>query len=313
MDEFKLFPEQGSEFAAHVDALFLFITAVAAFFSLLIAGLIVYFSIRYRRQDERQFANATQSALGLEITWTAIPLGLTMVMFVWGAQLYFSANHPPPDAMDIHVVGKQWMWKIQHPEGRREINELHVPLGKAVRLVLISQDVIHDFYLPDFRVKQDVLPGRYTYTWFRPTKLGESHLYCAQYCGTQHANMVGRVFVMEPAEYAKWLRGQSQVSDSMLENGERLYRQFACHTCHGVKAPTLAGLYGSTVKFSDGSTTIADESYLRDHILNPRNRTVSGYQSIMPTYKGQMSEDQLIQIITYIKSLSDMKAREEKP
>jgi cytochrome c oxidase subunit 2 len=168
---------------------------------------------------------------------------------------------------------------------------------------MISQDVIHDLYLPDFRIKHDVLPGRYTYAWIRATRLGASRLFCAQYCGMQHAGMVGRVVVMEPAEYDKWLRGVEALSDSILDSGERLYRQFGCNACHGVKAPTLAGLYGSTVRFQDGSTAVADESYLREHILTPRARTVSGYALIMPSYTGQLSEEQLLHIITYIKSL----------
>ena len=313
MDEFKIFPEQSSTFASQVDALFFFILAVSAFFSILIAALLVYFSIKYRRKSTGEFPPATKSAVWIEVTWTLVPLALTMVMFVWGSRLYFSAYRPPSDSMDIHIIGKQWMWKMQHPQGRREINELHVPLGRAIRLVMISQDVIHDLFIPAFRIKQDVLPGRYTYEWFQASTLGEFHLFCAQYCGTQHAEMIGRVIVMEPAQYDAWLSGAG-TEETMVQAGERLYRHFGCNTCHGVKAPTLAGLYGSRVQFTTGATAIADDSYLREHVLTPSVRTVAGYQSIMPTFKGQMTEDQLGQIIAYIKSLRGYKTEtEQKP
>ncbi|HLX63180.1 MAG TPA: cytochrome c oxidase subunit II [Planctomycetota bacterium] len=314
MNEFRLFPNESSTFAGRVDALFLFILGVGVFFSILIAALIVYFSIRYRRVSVNAFATPAATRTWLELTWTGIPMALTMGIYLWGSKLYFTAYRPPADALDIHVIGKQWMWKVQHPEGRREINELHVPINQPVRLVLISQDVIHDFYMPEFRIKQDVLPGRYTYAWFEANRLGESHLFCAQYCGNQHANMIGRVVVMEPAAYTAWLRGIAPDQPSMLDAGERLYAQFACNTCHGVRAPTLAGLYGSVVHFENGSSAVADESYLRDHILNPRNRTVSGFQSIMPSYKDQINEDQLVQIIAYIKSLQGAQRQpEQKP
>jgi cytochrome c oxidase subunit 2 len=303
MNGFRLFPEQSSTFASRVDALFFFILAVAAFFAILIAGCIVYFSVRYRRRPEHPFAPAAQPVLWVECAWTALPLVIVLVIFVWGSRLYVSAYSPPRESMEVHVVGKQWMWKVQHPQGRREINELHVPLNTPVRLAMISQDVIHDFYIPEFRIKQDVLPGRYTYTWFEATRLGEGHLFCAQYCGTQHAQMIGRVVVMQPADYANWLRGLTPGEESTTGAGELLYRQFGCNACHGVKAPTLAGLYGSTVTFADGSTVVADESYLREHILTPRNRTVAGYASTMPSYRGQLNEEQLVQLIAYIKTL----------
>jgi len=313
MKEFQIFPEQSSAHAAQVDALFFFILAVSAFFSILIAGTLVYFSIKYRRKSPGEFAVITDSPVWVEVVWTLIPLALAMVMFAWGSRLYFSAYRPPSDAMDIQVIGKQWMWQMQHPQGRREINELHVPLGRSIRLVMISQDVIHDFYIPTFRIKQDVLPGRYTYEWFQSSRLGEFHLFCAQYCGTQHAMMTGRVIVMEPAQYDAWLSGSGS-EETMAQSGERLYRQFGCNACHGVKAPTLAGLFGSRVQFASGDSGIADESYLREHILTPSVRTVAGYPSIMPTYKGQMTEDQLAQIVAYIKSLRSYKTdREQKP
>jgi cytochrome c oxidase subunit 2 len=312
MDEFRLFPEQASTLSHQTDALFLFILSVSAFFSLLIAALIVLFAIKYRRSAGLA-AHHEPQAMWLEIAWTAIPLGISMVMFGWGSKVYFNAHRPPSDAMDIHVVGKQWMWKVQHPQGRREINELHVPLGRSIRLIMISQDVIHDLYIPAFRVKQDVLPGRYTTEWFNATKAGEYHLFCAQFCGNAHAEMIGRVVVMEPSQYNDWLRGAGR-EETVLQAGERLYREFGCNTCHGVKAPTLAGLYGSQVKLQNGSTVAADESYLRESILYPSARVVAGYPTIMPTYKGQMSEDQLLQIIAYIKSLRESRTDvEQKP
>lgn len=311
MNEFRLFPEQSSTFASRVDALFFFILAVGVAFTLIIAALIVYFSLRYRRVKSKPFPTPAHPPMWLELAWSIIPLVLTLIMFVWGSRLYFAAYRPPRDAMDVQVIGKQWMWKLQHPQGRREINEFHVPLGLPVRLVMISQDVIHDLYIPSFRIKQDVLPGRYTYAWFQASKLGEGHLFCAQYCGNQHAGMIGRVVVMEPTQYETWLKDLGAGEVSMVESGERLYRQFGCNACHGVKAPTLAGLFGSRVALADGSSVTADESYLREHILTPRTRTVAGYQSIMPTYKGQMNEDQVTQIVAYIKSLREYKTETE--
>ena len=284
-----------------MDALFFFLMGITAFFSILIAGLIVFFSFKYRRSVSPA-TKPRSEPMWLELTWTLIPLCISMVIFVWGASVFASAHYPPADAMDIYVVGKQWMWKAQHPQGRREINELHIPTGRPIRLIMTSQDVIHDFYIPAFRVKQDVLPGRYTSEWFEATEPGEYHLFCAQYCGTSHADMIGTVVVMEPSKYAAWLAG-SPTGQSMLESGEALYRQFGCNACHGTKAPTLAGLFDSIRKLENGQTVRADESYLRESILAPRAKVAVGYQTIMPTYKGQLNEEQLAQIIEYIKSL----------
>ncbi len=233
MNEFRLFPEQSSTYASRVDALFFFILIVGIVFTFVIAALIIYLSIRYRRTNSPLGTPPIRPPLLVEITWTAIPLGLTLIMFVWGSRLYYSAYSPPADAMDIQVTGKQWMWKIQHPQGRREINELHVPLGRPIRLVMISQDVIHDLFIPSFRIKQDVLPGRYTYAWFQATQLGEGRLFCAQYCGNQHSGMIGRVVVMEPSQYNSWLNESGAGNEPMAQSGERLYRQFGCNACHG--------------------------------------------------------------------------------
>jgi cytochrome c oxidase subunit 2 len=303
---FPLFPEQASTMAARVDALFYFLVAVTVFFAALIFFMIVVFAVKYRRRSEDERPRPIEGNFWLEILWSAIPLGLTMVMFVWGAIIYFDIYNPPNDALEISIVGRQWMWKAQHAEGQREINELHVPVGQAVKLTMTSEDVIHDVFLPAFRVKQDVLPGRYTTLWFQATKAGEYPLFCAQYCGTQHSGMVGRVVVLEPAEFEKWLSGGA-TGVSMIDQGASLFKRFGCETCHGAggtsQGPSLAGLFGKTVKLQEGTTVTADENYIRESILDPRAKIVAGYQPIMPTFKGLVSEEGLLQLIAYIKSL----------
>ena len=303
---FPLFPEQASTMAARVDALFYFLVAVTVFFAALIFFMIVVFAVKYRRRSEDERPRPIEGNFWLEILWSAIPLGLTMVMFVWGAIIYFDIYNPPDDALEISVVGRQWMWKAQHPTGQSEINELHVPVGQAVKLTMTSEDVIHDVFLPAFRVKQDVLPGRYTTLWFQATKAGEYPLFCSQYCGTQHSGMVGRVVVLEPAEFEKWLSGGA-TGLSMIDQGASLFKRFGCETCHGAggtsQGPSLAGLFGKTVKLQGGTTVTADENYIRESILEPRAKIVAGYQPIMPTFKGLVSEEGLLQLIAYIKSL----------
>jgi cytochrome c oxidase subunit 2 len=303
---FPLFPEQASTMAARVDALFYFLVAVTVFFAALIFFMIVVFAVKYRRRSEDERPRPIEGNFWLEILWSAIPLGLTMVMFVWGAIIYFDIYNPPDDALEISVVGRQWMWKAQHPTGQSEINELHVPVGQAVKLMMTSEDVIHDVFLPAFRVKQDVLPGRYTTLWFQATKAGEYPLFCSQYCGTQHSGMVGRVVVLEPAEFEKWLSGGA-TGLSMIDQGASLFKRFGCETCHGAggtsQGPSLAGLFGKTVKLQGGTTVTADENYIRESILDPRAKIVAGYQPIMPTFKGLVSEEGLLQLIAYIKSL----------
>jgi cytochrome c oxidase subunit 2 len=303
---FPLFPEQASTMAARVDALFYFLVAVTVFFAALIFFMIVVFAVKYRRRSEDERPRPIEGNFWLEILWSAIPLGLTMVMFVRGAIIYFDIYNPPNDALEIGIVGRQWMWKAQHAEGQREINELHVPVGQAVKLTMTSEDVIHDVFLPAFRIKQDVLPGRYTTLWFQATKAGEYPLFCAQYCGTQHSGMVGRVVVLEPAEFEKWLSGGA-TGVSMIDQGASLFKRFGCETCHGAggtsQGPSLAGLFGKTVKLQEGTTVTADENYIRESILDPRAKIVAGYQPIMPTFKGLVSEEGLLQLIAYIKSL----------
>jgi len=302
----QLFPEQASSVASRVDALYFFMLGVATFFTVLIFCAIVFLALYYRRSAHRHRARGHSGMVWmLEVVWIGIPFALAMVMFSWGADLYFDIEVPPSDTLEIQVVGKQWMWKTQHPQGRREINELHIPIGRPIRLRMISEDVIHSFYIPAFRVKQDVLPGRYTSLWFKATKPGKYYLFCAEYCGTNHASMSGHVYAMKPADYAQWLAGSSD--EPPASAGEQLFTNFRCHTCHfqgpDARCPTLQNLFGSTVRLADGRTVTADESYLRESIMDPGAKVVAGFQSVMPTYQGQLTEEQVFQLVEYIKSL----------
>jgi cytochrome c oxidase subunit 2 len=305
---FRLFPEQASSIAARVDALYFYLLSVTAFFTLAIFLAIVYLALHYRRSANRNRTRRRPAGKVwmLETTWIAIPLLLTMSMFYWGARIYFDVNTPPPDTLDVQVVAKQWMWKIQHPQGRSEINELHLPVGQPVRLRMISEDVIHSFFVPQFRVKMDVLPGRYTSLWFEATQPGTYNLFCAEYCGTEHAGMAGRVIAMQPADYANWLAG-GRISEVTPPSGAELFAQFRCQQCHRSAGPShgpsLAGLYGATVVLADGRTLQADDNYLRESIVNPMARVTVGFQPLMPTYQGQLTEEQVFKLIDYIKSL----------
>jgi cytochrome c oxidase subunit 2 len=316
-----LFPEQASTMAVQVDMLYFFLIGVSLFFALLIATLLVVFAIRFRRRPGDGVPPPIHGSTALELVWTIIPFGLAMVIFVWGAWVFFAMSRPPDNAHEVFVVGKQWMWKLQHLEGRREINELHVPIGQAVKLTMTSEDVIHSFYVPAFRMKADVVPGRYTTTWFQATKVGEYHLFCAEYCGTSHSGMIGRIVVMEPADYQVWLSqsappvspaslapGAAQsASLSPAAAGEALFRAKACITCHqpqgGALGPSLVGIYGKPVKLQDGREVTVDDAYLRESILQPTAKVVAGFQPVMPTFQGQLDEEQVLQLIQYIKSL----------
>jgi cytochrome c oxidase subunit 2 len=301
-----LFPERASTMAPRVDALYFFLLAIAVFFSVLIAGLIVYFAVKYRRRDPKAIGVAVHGGLMLEITWTVIPLLITMVVFVWGASVFFAMSRPPDETLNIYVVGKQWMWKFQHLDGQREINELHVPVGRDVKLIMTSEDVIHDLFVPAFRVKQDVVPGRYVNIWFRATKPGRFHLFCAEYCGTRHSGMIGEVIAMDPSDYQRWLSGGAP-EGSLASGGEKLFADLACNTCHRPDAqgrgPVLDGLFGKTVTLQSGGQAVVDEAYIRESILLPSAKIAAGYQPIMPTFQGLVSEEQLLQLIEYIKSL----------
>ncbi len=306
--DFPLFPEAASTIAGRVDTLYFFLVAVSLFFFLLITVLLTVFAIKYRRRHGDERPKQVHGSLGLELLWSIIPFALSMVMFGWGAVLYFDIYTPPPDAMNIYVVGKQWMWKIQHPEGNREINELHVPAGVPVRLIMTSEDVIHSFYIPAFRVKMDVLPGRYTSVWFEATKPGEYHLFCAEYCGTKHSEMIGTVYVMEQMDYQDWLAGATAAPQTMAEAGQELYNQLGCGTCHeqvdGARGPSLHGLYGNPVQLMTGEIVVADDDYIRRSILEPAAEITAGFAPIMPTYRGQVDEEEILQLIAYIRSLS---------
>ena len=303
----SLFPEQASTFASHVDALYGFLIAVTAFFSLLIGTLVVVFAIRYRRRSPDEIATDVHESGLLEIVWTVIPLGLVLIMFAWGASVYFRITRPPADAIDLYVTAKQWMWKIQHTDGHREMNELHVPIGQPVRLTMASEDVIHSFYVPAFRFKRDVVPGRFSIAWFEATKPGRYHLFCAEFCGTRHSGMIGWVYAMKPADYQAWLSGGAS-GETLAAAGARRFQEQACNTCHaeqkGARGPTLVGIFGKSVRMQNGQTVVVDEAYLRESITNPQARLVEGFPPIMPTYQGLISEDGLLQLIAYIKSLS---------
>jgi cytochrome c oxidase subunit 2 len=331
LERLGLMPPQASTVAAQVDMLYGFLIAVTAFFSILIAALVIGFSIRYRRRANAGPTPHIHGSTALELTWSIIPLCISMVIFFWGAHLFITLKRPPDDALQVNVVGKQWMWKIQHLEGRREINELHVPLGKPVKVTLTSEDVIHSFYVPAFRIKQDAVPGRYTTTWFEATQVGSYHLFCAEYCGTVHSGMIGRVVVMDPADYQAWLAGEAAPAaaiaggaaggpagdtggGSLVAGGKALFEQNGCITCHqpgSVHGPQLAGILGSTVTLQDDTTVQADENYLRESILTPTAKIVEGFAPVMPTFKGQLNEEQILQLIAYIKSLGPAAAGAE--
>ena len=308
---FPFFPQQASVQAGQVDAVYFFLLAVTAFFSLLIAGLIVLFAIKYRRRHDEEVGAAIHGSLALEMLWTIIPLGIVMVMFGWGAKVFFDLYRAPAGAMEIFVVGKQWMWKIQHADGQREINELHVPIGRPVKLIMGSEDVIHSFYIPAFRVKADVIPGRYNTMWFQATRPGRYHLFCAEYCGTKHSGMIGSVIAMEPADYQAWLSGGG-AEDSPVQAGEKLFASLACNTCHlqgsQGRGPVLTNLFGGKVELQGGGAVVADEAYLRESIMNPQAKIVAGFQPVMPTFQGLVSEEQLLQLIAYVRSLSQQGA-----
>jgi cytochrome c oxidase subunit 2 len=303
---FPLFPPGASTVSVEMDLLYLFIFAVSAFFTILVVALIGYFTVKFRRRNPDDVGADIHGSLALELGWTFIPFVLSLVMFGWGASLFFRLATPPANAMEVFVVGKQWMWKVQHPEGVREINELHVPTGRPVRITLGSEDVLHDFSLPAFRVKMDAVPGKLTTMWFEATKVGTYHIFCAEYCGTKHSGMIGQVIVMTPQDYEVWLSG-GRSTGTAVENGERLFTDLACVTCHKPdstgRGPSLLGVFGSNVTLTDGRKVVADENYLRESIMNSQAKVVAGYQGIMPTFQGMVTEENLMQLIAYIKTL----------
>jgi cytochrome c oxidase subunit II len=303
--EFRLFPRAASTVAERIDAIYLFEVAVASFFTLLICALVISMGVRYRRGSPAARENPPESRW-LEVSWAVVPFVLSMVMFAWGAIVFFETRTMPEDAMRVEVVAKQWMWKLQHANGRREVNELHVPIGRAVRLRMTSDDVIHSFYVPAFRTKQDVLPGRYTETWFEATQTGSFHLFCAEYCGTEHSQMIGRVVVMEQREFAEWL-SRTSASEPPAVAGERLFEELRCAGCHspgsGRRGPGLVGVFGRPVPLEGGGTVLADANYVRESILRPQAKRVAGFPAIMPAYP-QLTADEVNQLVAYVESLS---------
>lgn len=308
--DFTLFEQQASSLSGWIDILFFSMVALS---TLVVVGVFIAlttFAIKYRRGSRADRSHPLNRSMAIEDTWTVVPLVLFIGIFVWAATLYYDLLVPPKDTLDIFIVGKQWMWKVQHPQGRREINELHVPLGHSVKLVMTSEDVIHSFFVPAFRVKQDVIPSRYTTLWFTPTQLGEFPLFCAEYCGTNHSRMGGKVVVMNPSEYERWLHS-GNLATGMAAAGAERFREHGCSGCHGqassVHAPKLEGLFGKPVPLESGGTVVVDERYIRDSILLPQKEIVAGYEPIMPSFQGQIDEENILEIIAYIKSLGQNK------
>ncbi len=317
MGSIPFLPPSASSVSGEVDAFYFFMVAVTAFFSLLVFGLVIFMAVKYRRKSDQDRPKAILGSVPLEIVWTAIPFLIGMVMFGWSAKIFFTIVTPPEDAIEMYATGKQWMWKIQHRNGKREINELHIPVGQAIKLKMTSEDVIHSFFVPAFRTKMDVLPGRYTTTWFRPTKVGKYHLFCTEYCGTKHSGMIGWVYVMHPEDYQRWLQGDSG-EGTLAQRGEKLFNELGCANCHRTdgkgRGPSLVGVAGEMVELERGGKVLADEEYLRESILNPQAKLVAGYQGIMPVFQGLVSEDQLLQLIEYLKSIGKtQKAPAGKP
>src|SRR6202167_5204348 len=300
-------PPAASTIASSVDQLYYLLSGITIFFSILIFSIIFYFMLKYRRKAPGEEGLETHTPMSLELTWTIIPSLICVVLFVWSSSLYVRNGRPPVASTEIFVIGKQWMWHLQHPEGPREINELHVPVGVPVKLTMTSQDVIHDFYIPAFRVKKDVLPGRYSQIWFQPTETGTFHLFCAQYCGADHAEMLGWVYVMSPADYAAWLAG-GVPSQTMQQSGELIFNKLGCASCHlsdGTgRGPSLVGIYSKEEELKNGDKRLVDEAFIRQAIVNPNSVVLPKYPAIMPTFQGQINEEQVLQLVAYVKSLA---------
>lgn len=299
-----LWPDRASSIAGQVDALYVYLVLVSAVMTLLIFVAVAVLAIKYRRRPG-VLPHPIEGSPILEISWSVIPLGVMLTFFIWGAVIYFKERTPPTSSTEVYVVAKQWMWKIEHMEGQREINELHVPVGQNVKMVMTSQDVIHSFFIPAFRLKQDVIPGRYTTLWFNATTPGIYHLFCAEYCGTSHSGMIGNVVVMSPQDYSQWMSGGPSVP--LPEAGKQLFNSLGCTTCHRFdvqgRGPNLQGVYGKPVLLEDGRTVMADDNYVRESILNPTAKIVSGFKPVMPTFQGLVSDEQLNALVAYVKSL----------
>src|SRR5687768_8491648 len=303
---FKLVPDQASTMAADVDRLYWFIVGVTAFFAILVCVLVVYFAVRYRTQDPLKVGSPITGSIPLELAWSVIPFLISVVIFAWAAQVFFDLSRPPDQTLEIYATGKRWMWKFQHLDGKAEINELHVPLGRPVKVTFTSEDVLHSLFFPSFRVKADAIPGRYSTVWFNATKTGEWHIFCAEYCGTRHSGMIGTVTVMEPAAYQAWLSGAGG-GGTLASRGERLFSELACNTCHlgdgSGRGPSLFNKFGTQEQLANGSVVNVDESYVRESILTPQMKVVAGYQPVMPTFQGLLNEESVMALIEYVKSL----------
>jgi len=310
LSDFPLWPEQASTSAVPVDALMTFMCVISATVSILTFGIIFFLAVKYRRRPDNEVAQEQEPPKYLEAAWIIIPFFIFMGMFVWGSWVYFRLARVPDNALDVYATGRQWMWKFQHPTGQREINTLHVPVGRPIRITMASEDVIHSLFFPAFRVKADVLPSRYRTLWFQATRTGRFHIFCAEYCGTLHSGMIGWVEVMEPTGYQHWLAGGSE--GSLASQGEKLFQKYACNTCHTNDAtgrgPVLAGLYGTDVMLSDNSVVKADDNYIRESILIPTAKVVKGFSPIMPAFQGQVNEDDLIKLLAYVKSVGYQQA-----
>jgi len=304
-----------STIAGHVDALFYFIFWAAVFFFLLIVGLTVYFIIKYRRRGDEEATSHIAQNLKLEIVWTSVPIILVAIVFVWGFKIFMSMQVAPKDSIEIKVTARQWMWLFDYPNGLKSVNELVVPVNQPVKMLMSSEDVIHSFYIPQFRIKQDVLPNRYTVTWFQATRAGKYDLYCAEFCGKGHSEMRGTVRVVTDDKYQQYLEGGGQESgggggQSLAALGKQLYTSRACNTCHTVNGnpsvgPTWKNAFGHQVEFADGLTGTVDENYIRQSILEPKAKVVKGFQPVMPTFQGILNDRQIDGLVAYIKSLSD--------
>jgi cytochrome c oxidase subunit 2 len=292
--------------ASEVDRLYWFIVGVTAFFAILVCVLVVYFAVRYRTQDPLKVGVPITGSIPLELAWSVIPFLISIVIFVWAAQVFFDLHRPPDQTLEIYATGKRWMWKFQHLDGKAELNELHVPLGRPVKVTFTSEDVLHSLFFPSFRVKADAIPGRYSTVWFEATKVGEWHIFCAEYCGTRHSGMTGRVHVMEPSAYQAWLSG-AVGGGTLASRGERLFSELACNTCHladgSGRGPSLFNKFGTEEQLANGSVVNVDESYVRESILTPQRKVVAGYQPAMPTFQGLVNEESVMALIEYVKSL----------
>ena len=303
---FKLIPDQASTLAADVDQLYWFITGVTAFFGILVCVLVVYFAVKYRTNDPLAVGAPITGSIPLVLAWSVIPFLISVVIFGWAAKVFFDIYRPPDQTLEIYATGKRWMWKFQHLDGKAEINELHVPVGRPVKVTFTSEDVLHSLYFPAFRTKADAIPGRYSSVWFDATKTGEWHIFCAEYCGTKHSGMIGMVYVMEPAAYQAWLSGGAE-GGTLAQRGERLFSELACNTCHlndgSGRGPSLIDKFGTREQLANGSAVTIDEGYVRESILTPQLKIVAGYQPVMPTFQGLVNEEGVMALIEYIKSL----------